>query len=692
MNEYYSANKTFAFTLTILTIFLFNCTKKYDDNNPPVCNIISPIQDSIYWKSSPIPVWIETSDSDGNFDRTDLILDGTFIKSFFNESVQYQLESDLLGNKTINLTAVAIDNLGLTDTAKVSFTIKKPGLPEIQTRSVHNSSNHTAIIEFEIIDNSGYEITESGVCWGIENFISSNSESLVNANHPGTFQVNANNLSYNRTYFFKAFARNEAGIQFGEVISMYIPAPYDSIIDPRDEQQYKTIDIGGQIWFAENLNYYYKFGLHSFRQNVASEYEKRYGLLYDGDIAPMICPPGWKLPSDSAWAFLEMSLGLNPEEAFEFGGHNSGQVGKKIMDNGWLPGIEIVGFSGFNATGGGIYHNEPQYLTHQANFWTISEESPGNRICRNISASGNLRREYKPSDYGLSIRCIKGVRAPHVGIISIDSIASFNVIATCELVDDGGSAILSQGICCGFSKYPNKDYKYFQFESTDNKYTISASELEPDTRYYFRAYATNEVGISYSPPIEVITKIGFRELVDPRDGRRYKTVKIGANWWMEQNLNFETSEGSWCYAKEKENCEVYGRLYAWNTAKIACPVGWKLPTDQNWLELEAKIGIHSSEYRKMGVRGDPYGKKLKSTIRWRRNNGTNESGFNALPAGFLEEDSTFIGITEIAGFWAENHYFSTQYMSRWLSDNTNLINRDGASMYRGLSVRCIKMQ
>ena len=128
-------------------------------------------------------------------------------------------------------------------------------------------------------------------------------------------------------------------------------------------------------------------------------------------------------------------------------------------------------------------------------------------------------------------------------------------------------------------------------------------------------------------------------MTDPRDGQVYKTVKIGNQTWMAENLNFKTAGGS-CFHGRTTNCLRYGRLYPWYSAMEACPEGWHLPDSTEWNALFAAVG---------GI--ESAGKSLKFTEGWRNGgNGTDEFGFSALPVGFRYGSKTQSSENEYASY------------------------------------------
>lgn len=114
--------------------------------------------------------------------------------------------------------------------------------------------------------------------------------------------------------------------------------------------------------------------------------------------------------------------------------------------------------------------------------------------------------------------------------------------------------------------------------------------------------------------------------IDPRDGQEYDIVTIGNQTWFAENLNFVTGNSS-CYDNDSSNCDIYGRLYDWETALTACPDGWHLPSEAELMELIDYLGGE-----------EVAGGKMKATTGWNTPNtgATNSSGFTALPSGYRD--------------------------------------------------------
>ncbi len=172
-----------------------------------------------------------------------------------------------------------------------------------------------------------------------------------------------------------------------------------------------------------------------------------------------------------------------------------------------------------------------------------------------------------------------------------------------------------------------------------------------------------------------------KTLKDLRDGKTYKTVTIGDQTWMAENLNYET-ENSYCYKDADSNCTKYGRLYTWAAAKTVCPEGWHLPDTKEWKTLFTAVGGSSTA-----------GAKLKSQTGWTAYDGiTNEDsfGFSALPAGDRDYSGGYYDEGYYADFWSSTELFSyyAYYMFLGYSDDSAYLGNDSKNY--GFSVRCVK--
>jgi len=144
-------------------------------------------------------------------------------------------------------------------------------------------------------------------------------------------------------------------------------------------------------------------------------------------------------------------------------------------------------------------------------------------------------------------------------------------------------------------------------------------------------------------------------------GQSYKTVKIGNQTWMAENLNYTPAAGnSFCYDNSTANCTKYGRLYDFETAKKVCPSGWHLPSNAEWTTLINYIGESTAA-----------GAKLKAKNGWNdyegvSGNGTDDYGFSALPGGYGVSDGSFsfLNVGETGDWWSSTEDGS-EYIYSW---------------------------
>jgi len=465
---------------------------------------------------------------------------------------------------------------------------------------------------------------------------------------------------------------------------------YDSIVDSRDGQVYKTVKIGNLNWMAQNLNYEAKDS-HCYEDS--SKYCNVYGRLYSwasaidsvklandksnpldcgyGKICKLpevvqgACPNGWHLPTSDEWSVLFTEVG------------GQGSAAKYLKSMMKWNGTDSVGFAvlpaGSSSQNGYSFSSEGR----DAYFWTAT----------GLDFDGDgayfVHMEHSNS---------------YVFLYSVEKTNGYSV----RCVEDGGVIA---------STVPNEGF---------------------DWKLSKEAYLNSN--------------IQYDSIVDSRDGQVYKTVKIGDQVWMAQNLNyFDTATtpslkgSSWCYGgmydmpeeypeeyKEYEGlmyfegemidaCAVAGRLYTWaaaiDSASLAndpknpldcgmgkscrfelpepirgiCPEGFHLPTDDEWNVLFTKTGGK-----------DNSGKALKSQMGWKNSgyvgvggNGTDAYGFTAMPVGGREGGS-FDDYGVYAFFWsASEGGTDTAYRNR-LGNGYDASALYAYSKANGYSVRCLK--
>ena len=177
-------------------------------------------------------------------------------------------------------------------------------------------------------------------------------------------------------------------------------------------------------------------------------------------------------------------------------------------------------------------------------------------------------------------------------------------------------------------------------------------------------------------------------LTDLRDGQTYRTVTIGEQIWMAENLNYDYDtmfDHSYCYGDKEENCDDYGRLYDADAARKACPKEWHLPDSLEFVALIEAVGG-----------ADVAREKLKSASDWPDGeNGTDEFGFAALPTGYRDgpmgsgrNEAIYVHFGDGTAFWSSStgKSYGRVYMS-FVEGYALLTQANGDD---GFCARCVK--
>jgi len=347
--------------------------------------------------------------------------------------------------------------------------------------------------------------------------------------------------------------------------------------------------------------------------NKLSNCEK-YGKLYDWKTAMEVCPQGWHLPSNLEWNSLYNYIGDKAES-------------KLKAKSGWND-------------------YDP----------CASGECEGKRTM--LSGNGEDKYGFSalPSGY-FSPAILQG---------------DFDAIGTSSywwvVSNDDISPIYYQTMRNSDVDWDDEDvYKY---RLNGNLFSVRC--LKDDANYVAKVAAVTE----YLEAAAKKVKANSSTFTDSRDGKTYKTIKIGAQTWMAENLNYKAN-GSKCYDNNESNCKKYGRLYNWEIAMKSCPKAWHLPSNEEWQTLVDLVGGN---------------KKLKARNGWESGNGTDIYGFSALPGGNGNSDGNFYTIGN-GGYWWSASESKTSSTGAWLwgviydDASTESTDRLKSDYY---SVRCIR--
>ena len=306
--------------------------------------------------------------------------------------------------------------------------------------------------------------------------------------------------------------------------------------------------------------------------------------------------------------------------------------------------------------------------------------------------------------------------------------ATFKATLFSETLD----SVVEDGFCWGLNESPalNDDHNVTNHRDWNNDLILHTTYLLPDTKYYVRAYAKTGNNLYYGNTVNFTTKspsvsTSFNPAltyssVQDIDGNLYKTIQIGNQEWMAENLKTKKLNNgsditvyengvSWSLLNTEGVCwyennkaifgDMYGAYYNWYTVNtgILCPAGWHVPDEEDWKELKMALGMTEEQADlAFGFAGSTEGDKIKEsgTFNWISEStpSTNESGFTALPGGLRSVGpADFLSEGLVANWWSSTEYFGINAWSHGVGYSDSRIYR--SNMYSksyGLNVRCVK--
>lgn len=608
--------------------------------------------------------------------------------------------TELIAGESYYVRAYAINQKGVAygDTKLITTLTGVPSIITAEPRSINQTS---AVLGGEITSTNGLDLTEKGILWSSSSPVTLNSNVIQHGNTTtDSFELTLNNLTPGRLYYFKAYAKNSNGIGLGEQLNFSTTPGLPTVITKGSSDiKSNGFSASGEISYNGGSDLiHYGFVYSDQNQNPTSNDSE---LIvgngeFQGEFSDEIIN---LLPQKTYYfrAFAMNNIGVNYGEVLEV----STLEGKYVNFSNPLFGEELDVNQIYSINWDSNYADrrvilelhidddlyqelDNDILLSSNSFeWVINSDTPASSNCFFRLIDYNTLDILGESNLFTTNKYLS-IKSPYEGKkmirSNIEIFWEINYSTTLEVeLYKGSSFIKSLGL---------------NIDSSNGGVTFSGNDLgiEPGSNYRIKVIDQNDSSISMlSDPFEIVNQVGT--FIDERDGNEYKTVVIGDQLWMAEDLRYkgnnfkETFDGSITYRMEgndfvwvNQDCDTYqynDRDYenrCWGYVNVQpeyVPNGWRVPTEEDWRKLEYFLGMQEDELFRTDVRFDNgisyrssgnVGRKLKSK-EW---NGEDLYGFNIIPRRswnngkkytlYLTNETTIInnGISRILRYFDDN--------------------------------------
>jgi uncharacterized protein (TIGR02145 family) len=601
---------------------------------------------------------------------------------------------------------------------------KKTEVPTLTTTAISSITTVSASSGGNITDDGGADVTARGVCWGTATKPEITGSKTSDSKGTGSFTSSITGLTPNTKYYVRAYATNSEGTGYGNeqtfttnaIVGATVTTTKPGSITVTTAVSGGTIssDGGGAItargvcWatsaspLATGLHTTDGTGTGSFTSNITgltgntTYYVRAYatnsaGTTYGGDEQFKTAPV---VPTVTTAAVT------NPTQTTATSGGNvTADGGASVTARGvcWTSGTAdpvVTDSHTSDGTGTGAFTSSLTQLTPNTSYKARAYAT---------NSAGTGYGAVQPFTTSPVLLATVATTAP-----SPSSVTATTAVTGGDVTADGGGTITARGVCYGTTQNPDLTASFTTDGTGTGAFTSNLSGLTAGTLYYVRAYATNAAGTAYG------TQVQFLTMVSDAEGNLYKTVIIGNQVWMAENLKTKkyndnsnitpvtdptvwaglTSEAyCWYDNDEATNKPIYGALYNWYAVDKGnlCPTGWHVPTDADFMTMEMFLGMTQGQAEAFGDRGTDQGAKLKNTTGWATGeNGTNTSGFSALPGGFRYYGGNFWNLGTLTYFWTSSPSSTSDAFQRRLDGSKSTVFRERTLKQAGKYVRCLK--
>jgi len=600
---------------------------------------------------------------------------------------------------------------------------KKTDIPILTTTAISSITTTSASSGGNITDDGGAEVTARGVCWGTATKPEITGSKTSDSKGTGSFTSSITGLTPNTKYYVRAYATNSEGTAYGNEQSFTTNAVVGATVTTTAPTAITstTAVSGGNI------------------TNDGGAAITARGVCWGAAANPVVTGSHTSNGTGTG-TFTSNITELTPGGPYHVRAYATNSFGTAYGADMQFSALAVVptvitntpvtAITQTTATSGGnVTSDGGSAITARGVCWTSGTADPVATDSHTTDGTGTGTftssltqltsnttykvRAYATNSAGTSYGAVVTFSTSPILLATVTTAVPSAITASGALTGgdvsaSGGGAISARGVCYGTSPNPDITGTHTTDGTGTGPFTSTLISLVDGTVYYIRAYATNFAGTSYGSQVQLLT------MVTDVEGYLYKTVLIGNQVWMAENLRTKKynddsdiapvtdgtawiglSTGAYCWYLNDEatNKPLYGALYNWfaaNTGNL-CPTGWHVPTDAEFKTLEIQLGMTQAQADALEWRGTDQGTQMKNNAGWTTGNGTNSSGFAGLPGGFrYYGDGGFQHAGDIGYWWTTSVSTGDRSFMRQLESSHETVERNNADNRAGKSVRCLK--